>query len=408
MSPHHTRRARRVGALGIAAASAFALAACSTGTAEPAASDPAAEEGHAHGAEGRLALTTEGGVVVLDAETLEQVGETIALDDDFLRINPAADGEHVYVTSSQGFEVLATGASTDADPALTGAIFEGTAAGHVVNHGDTTALFDDGSGTFWIFPSDSLTDSADLPADVEEFQSEAAHHGVAVQLEDGTIVSTLGTSESRTGVRILDAEGTETARNEECPSVHGEGVAADEHVIIGCQDGVLMYADGEFTKLDSPDDFGRVGNLYTTHESSIAFTDYRDDPDAEGSLLHRIGMVDTAAGTWEILDLPEGVEYTWQGVERDHHGDLWIIGTDGALHRIDGETGELTESFPVIDAWEGPAEWQEAHPYLVVEGHTAYVTDPATDEVHAVDVESGEILATGSLESAPNEMAFAG
>lgn len=91
-----------------------------------------------------------------------------------------------------------------------------------------------------------------------------------------------------------NAEGAETSRFEQCPSVHGEGVAADEH----------------------------------------------------------------AAGTSEIIDLPEGVEYTWQSVERDHHGDLWIIGTDGALHMVDGE--------------------------------------------------SGEILATGSLESAPNEMAFAG
>lgn len=82
----------------------------------------------------------------------------------------------------------------------------------------------------------------------------------------------------RTGRRVVvapdwsNAAGAEASRFEQCPSVHGEGVAADEHSVIGCR---------------------------------------------------------------------EGVEYTWQGVERD-------------------------------------------------------------------DGESGEILATGSLESAPNEMAFAG
>lgn len=404
--PQHRLRRRATSVIAVGAAAAVALAACSTSDAEPAAS-PAAEEEHGHDGAGRLALTLDGGVLVLDAETLEPVGDEIALDG-FLRINPAGDGEHAFVTSSDGFEVLATGASTGEDPALTGAVFEGDAAGHVVLHEGRTVLFDDATGDFWAFDTDALTDSDALPEDIAAYESEAAHHGVAVELTDGTIVSTLGTEESRTGVRILDAEGTETARNEECPSVHGEGVAADEHVIIGCQDGVLLYADGEFTKLDSPDEFGRVGNLYTTHDSSIAFTDYRDDPDAEGSLLHRIGMVDTAAGTWEILDLPEGVEYTWQGVERDHHGGLWLIGTDGQLHGFDGETGELTSSFPVMDAWEGPAEWQEAHPYLVVEGHTAYVTDPASLEVHAIDVDSGEVLATGTLSAAPNEMTYAG
>ncbi|WP_144721110.1 hypothetical protein [Agrococcus jejuensis] len=405
MTTHHSIRRRATSAIGVAAAAALALAACSTADAEPAASESASEEAHDHA--GRLALTVDGGVVVLDAETLEPVGDEVALDG-FLRVNPAGDGEHVFITSSQGFEVLATGASTDDEPALTGAVFEGAAAGHVVLHDGRTVLFDDATGDFWAFDTDALTDSADLPADVDAYESEAAHHGVAVELADGTIVSTLGTEEARTGVRILDADGTEIARDETCPSVHGEGVAADEHVLIGCQDGVLLYADGEFTKLDSPDDFGRVGNLYTTHESSIAFTDYRDDPDAEGSLLHRIGMVDTAAGTWEIVDLPEGVEYTWQGVERDHHGDLWIIGTDGALHLVDGETGAFTESFPAIEAWEGPAEWQEAHPYLVVEGHTAYVTDPASSRIVAIDLESGETIAEAALDAAPNEMAFAG
>ncbi|SDH67477.1 hypothetical protein [Agrococcus jejuensis] len=403
---HHPRhRTRTTSAIAVAAAAALALAACSTAEAEPAASDPSAEEAHDHA--GRLALAVEGGVVVLDADTLEQIGETVALDDDFVRVNPAGDGEHVFLSTSAGFEVLATGASTDADPALTGAVFEGAAPGHVVLHGGRTVLFDDATGDFWTFDADSLTDGAALPADVTAHESEAAHHGVAVELEDGTIVSTLGTEEARTGVRILDVDGTETARDESCPSVHGEGVAADEHVLIGCQDGVLLYGDGAFTKLDSPDEFGRVGNLYTTDESAIAFTDYRDDPDAEGNVLHRFGLVDTAAGTWQIVDLPEGVEYTWQTVERDHHGGLWFVGTDGQLHGID-ESGELVASYPAIEAWENPIEWQTAHPYLVVEGHTAYVTDPDSLQIVAIDLDSGETLATASLDAAPNEMAFAG
>ncbi|GAA2170844.1 zinc metallochaperone AztD [Agrococcus versicolor] len=402
--PQHRLRRRATSAFAIAAAAGLALAACSTGSGEPAASESQSAE--AAEASARLALTTDGGVVVLDAETLEPVGDVPI--DGFLRVNPAGDGEHVFVTTSQGFEVLATGATSGDEPSLTGAVFEGDAAGHVVLHDGRTVLFDDATGDYWAFDTDALTDSDALPADMDAYESAAAHHGVAVELADGTLLSTLGDEESRTGVRHLDADGTELARFEECPSVHGEGVAADEHVLFGCQDGVLLFTGGEFQKLDSPDEFGRVGNAYVTDESPIAFVDYRDDPDAEGSLLHRVGMVDTAAGTWEILDLPEGVEYTWQGVERDHHGDAWLIGTDGALHMLDGETGELARSIPAIDAWEGPAEWQDAHPYLLIDDHTAYVTDPASSRIVAVDLESGEIVAEGELDAAPSEMALAG
>ena len=45
------------------------------------------------------------------------------------------------------------------------------------------------------------------------------------------------------------------------------------------------------------------------------------------------------------------------------------------------------------------------HPALVVLGDVAYVTEPATSEIHAVDTATVEILETTSLPGAPIEIA---
>jgi len=92
-------------------------------------------------------------------------------------------------------------------------------------------------------------------------------------------------------------------------------------------------------------------------------------------------------------------------VARGPNDETLLLGTDGALHVLDSETGEVTASYPVIDPWEGPVEWQDAHPALVVLGDTAYVTDPATKSIHAVDIATGAVGASAELPAAPNEIA---
>jgi outer membrane protein assembly factor BamB len=206
-------------------------------------------------------------------------------------------------------------------------------------------------------------------------------------------------------VRVLDESRTEIARNEECPSVHGEGTVKNETAVFGCSDGVLVYEGGEFTKIQAPDAYGRTGNQYVTDTSSIAVGDYNSDPDREGVLLEQLTLVDTVAKTMKIVTLPDGAGYTWRDVARGPSDEAIILGSDGALHVLDPETGEFGESYPVIGAWEGPAEWQDAHPALVVQGDTAYVTEPATKKIFAVDVKTGEVIANASLPGTPNEIA---
>lgn len=384
----------------LTALSALALTGCAGAPASPVASATVAAQQESST---RIALTYDGGIIVLDGTTLETMADLPA--DGFLRVNPAGDDAgHVFVTTDAGFQVLETGLA-GGEPTLTDVVFPAVAAGHVTPHAGRTALFADGTGEITLFDTDAITGTS-LP-EVETVASEAAHHGVALELSDGTLLSTLGTEESRSGVRLLDTDRTELTRSEECPSVHGEGALADEVVVFGCEDGVLIFRDGEFTKLQAPDAYGRVGNAYVSDDSTIAVVDYKSDPDMEGYVLSSLGFVDTTENSLEVVDLPTGVGYTWRGVGRDTHGDVIVLGTDGALHTLD-ESGAVVKSAPVIAAWSGPVEWQDPHPALKVVGDTAYVTDPATNSILAVDVHTGTVIAEAALDQTPNEIAVVG
>lgn len=390
------RRRTRLG--GIAALTGLTLLV--TGCSSSENDDDSAQAGSASG---RLAVSVPGGVTVLDGTTLDVVDEFST--EEFTRLNAAGDGRHVFVTTSKGFQLLDT-----SDPELTDAVFPATAAGHVVRHAGKTVLFDDGNAQTSIIETADLADvDGELP-DMTTYTADEAHHGVSIVLEDGTLLTTLGDEETRTGAAALERDGedwTEVASNDQCPGVHGEGTAADEAVVFGCEDGALLYKDGAFEKLDAPDEFGRMGNAYVSDESPIVVGDYKTDPDAEGYLLDSLALVDTAAGSFDVVELPEGVEYTFRDVARGPDDHAYVLATDGSIHVLDPTTGELVDEFPVVEPWEGPVEWQDAHPAITVNGDIAYVTEPAASTVHAVDLTTGEVTASKKLDATPNELAVA-
>ncbi|KOX09994.1 hypothetical protein ADL05_24965 [Nocardiopsis sp. NRRL B-16309] len=369
------------------------LTACGAGqdTAAEDGGDPVAAEAAA--VTDPVVTTYDGGLYVLDGDTLE-VAADIKLEG-FNRINPAGDDRHVLVSTSEGFQVLDA-----AGGELTDTLFAAEAPGHVVRHGGRTVLFADGTGEVTAFDSDALGDG--LPEDTEVYLSEEAHHGVAIELTSGELVTTLGDEEERVGALALDADGEEIARNEECPGVHGEATAEDEVVVIGCEDGVLLYQDGEFSKVDGLDDYSRIGNQAGSEESPIVLGDYKTDPDAELERPERIALIDTAEAELTVVDLPSS--YTFRSLGRGPDSEALVLGTDGALHVIDPEAGEVVDSIEIMDSWEEPLEWQDARPALFVRGGTAYVSDPATRQVHAVDLAAGEVTASTTLDEAPNEL----
>ncbi|WP_261164204.1 zinc metallochaperone AztD [Microbacterium sp. Marseille-Q6965] len=395
MRRRHHRLLAAATALG---AAGLLLAGCAT---SPGSADAEAQAPETPAVEGRLAVAFENGLAVLDPETLEIVGEFET--EEFTRLNAAGDGRHVLVTTSEGFQVLDTAA-----PELTDLVFEADTAGHVVRHGGKTVLYADGTSETTIFETHALADAKGELPETQTHRAEAAHHGVSIVLEDGTLLTTVGDADGRTGAMALEPHEDhwdELAVSDQCPGIHGEGTAQDEVVVFGCENGALLYKDGEFVKLQAPAEYGRMGNAYVSESSPIVVGDYKDDPDAEGYLLHAVTLIDTAAETYEVVELP--IEYTFRDVARGPEDRAYILATDGSIHVLDPATGELVDEFPVIERWEGPAEWQDPHPAIVVNGDIAYVTEPAANSVHAVDLTTGEVVASTQLDEAPNEMAVA-
>lgn len=384
---------RRHAILPLALAATLTLAACGSDSE----SDEAGDHGHDHGSgsiDHPVAVTYDGGVLLLDGETLE-VEKDIELDG-FNRLNPAGTDDHILVSTSEGFQVLDATAGE-----LTDLVFEADTPGHVVRHADKAVLFADGTGEITVFDPHGL-DHGEMP-ETETYSTPEAHHGVAIVLENGDLLTSLGDSETRVGARVVDTDGEEVARSEECPGVHGEATARDEVVVIGCEDGLLTYADGEFTKIDSPTEYGRIGNQAGTDASSVVLGDYKQDPDAELERPTQVSLTDTATNELTLVDLP--ASYTFRSLARGHDGEALVLGTDGAIHVIDPETAEITDSIQVLeDEWTEPIDWQQPRPAIFVREHTAYVSDPENQRLHAVDLDSGEITATVDLDVTPNEL----
>ncbi|MBF6340757.1 hypothetical protein IU450_33410 [Nocardia abscessus] len=342
-----------------------------------------------------VAVTHDGGIYVLDGTTLD-LAETVGLDG-FNRLNPAGDDRHLIVSTKEGFRVF------DATTAeFTGTDFPGPEPGHVVRHAGRTVLFSDGTGEVVAFDTAEL---ADGKPKTSTYRAAAPHHGVAIELTNGDLVVTLGTEEKRTGIVVLDRNRAEKARNEDCPGVHGEATAAGEAVVIGCQNGVLVYRDGRITKVTSPTAYGRIGNQAGSDASPVVLGDYKQDEDAELERPQQVSLIDTVTGMLRLVDL--GTSYTFRSLARGPQGEALILGTDGRIHVIDPVAGAVVRTIPVIGAWQEPLEWQKPRPALFVRGGIAYVSDPATEQVHRIDLASGAKTATATLPGTPNEVSGA-
>lgn len=339
-----------------------------------------------------LAVTYDGGIYLLDGQNLT-VAKKLELAG-FNRLNPSGNDTHLMVSTKEGFQVLDAvhGEFTDVT-------FPGAKPGHVVRHADRTVLFTDGTGEVTIFDPHDLEHGSPK---TRNYRAAAPHHGVAVELSNGQLVVTLGTEEKRTGIVVLDKDRKEIARNEDCPGVHGESTVAGEAVVIGCQTGALVYRDGVITKVTSPTPYGRIGNQAGSDASPIALGDYKQDKNAELERPQQVSLIDTRNSSLRLV--PLGTSYTFRSLARTAQGDGLVLGTDGRIHVIDPVAGKVTRSVPVIGAWEEPLEWQQPRPAIFVRGADVFVSDPATKQIHRVDLAAGKIVNSVTLESVPNEI----
>ncbi|WP_327147306.1 zinc metallochaperone AztD [Nocardia sp. NBC_01329] len=339
-----------------------------------------------------LAVTYDGGIHLLDGNTLV-LGGGIELAG-FNRVNPAGDDQHIIVSTSDRFRVLDAvgGQFTDIE-------FPAPKPGHVVRHAGRTVLFSDGAGTVTSFDPADLAEGA---PPTSEYRAAAPHHGVAVELASGELAVTLGTAEERVGLAILDADRKEVTRSEQCPGVHGEATAAGDTLVVGCQNGALVYRDGKLTKVASPTPYGRIGNQAGSDVSPVVLGDYKKDEEAELERPEQISLIDTESGTLRLVDI--GTSYTFRSLARGPQGEALVLGTDGALRVIDPVTGKITRTIDVLDPWQEPIEWQQPRPALFVRGGIAYVSDTSTKQIHRIDLASGAVTASVTLDETPNEI----
>ncbi|MFJ8652579.1 zinc metallochaperone AztD [Streptomyces rochei] len=386
-------RARTLTGTALVLAASMALTACGGGDASSDAEPKKTKTSKAAPVDNPLVATFDGGLYVLDGETLKPA-KTIELPG-FNRVNPAGDDDHVVISTDEGFRVFDAARQTFTDTE-----FKGAKPGHVVRHGGRTTLFTDGTGEVNVFDPAELGDGAEPRT--RTYTSAEPHHGVAIELTDGELVTTLGTEEKRTGALVLDKNNKEIARAENCPGVHGEAAAKDEVVGLGCEDGVLLYKDGEFTKVDAPDDYARTGNQAGSDVSPILLGDYKTDPEAELERPTRIALIDTRTAKMKLVDL--GTSYSFRSLARGPHGEALVLGTNGVLHVIDPETGKVEKRIDAVGDWTEPLDWQQPRPTLFVRDHTAYVSEPGERRLHAFDLDSGERLTSVTLPQGTNEL----
>lgn len=404
-------------ACGTATPAASPTAAGATTAASPSPAAPQADPGVGGGEKEvgalkpRLLVSHAGGLALMDAATGTVIKETSYPA--FLRLNNAGDGRHVMVSDSDVFRLYDTGihAQPHGDhahhyeytPGLTDVTFEAPKAGHVVLHEGRTVLFADGTGEIRSFDSDSLPGP---PKNAKSAKTDEAHHGVAIELADGTLVTTQGTKDERTTVQAKKGDKV-VAETTDCPGVHGEAMAEPngkgEVLAFGCENGPVVYRDGTFHKVPVKDAYARSGNLAGHEESPIVLGDYKVDKEAKPERPTRVSLIDTRTDTLRLLDLTS--PYWFRSLARGPKGEGLVLTYDGKLRVVDVAKGAETAAIPVIKPWKEKDDWQEPGPAVKVAGSHAYVSDAENHTMTVVDLATKKVTNTYSLPAVPVEFA---
>ncbi|MBF0807235.1 hypothetical protein E4U03_01195 [Rothia nasimurium] len=368
----------------------------------------------------RIALTYDGGIMIVDGKTFEAI-ETIEKEG-FLRLQPAGDNRHLVVADGSSYTMLDMGAWTQAHgdhdhyytttPTLTSLSFAADGTGHVITDYGRSAMFADNTGTIEVYSPADLTGDDQYTAtniSTETITLPDAHHGLAIPLENNQYLVSVGTEDARTGAAVINADGSVVTESLDCPGIHGEAIAANDTFTVGCQDGALIYADGTFTKITNPEDlYSRSGNQAGSADSAIVLADYKTDQDAELERPEQFALIHTITKERTKIALPEGISYTFRSLARGPEGSHLLLTTDGKL-RFWAEDGTELGSVDIMDSWTESEIWQDPRPAIWVDGETAYVTDPATKKLHVVSLAkiadgTAEVFASIDLPEVPNEI----
>ncbi len=405
---------------GLACSSAL-LAACGTnsgpssssGTAAPSTAKAKAgsNEREVKTVQPRLVMSHDQGLTTIDTATGTVVDET--QHPGFLRLSNAGDGRHVMVVDGDTFRVYDAGISSqkhgdhshnfEFQPGMTDVAYPAKHAGHVVLHNGLTTLFADGTGDITTVDSAKI---ADPMAKAERAKTDAAHHGVAFELADGSLITTQGTEKSRSTIQVKK-DGKVVAQTTDCPGVHGEAAAQPtakgDVAVFGCENGPVVFRDGAFHKVPVKDAYSRSGNLAGGHEWPVVLGDYKVDKAAEQEHPTRVALIDTRADKLDLVDV--GSSYWFRSLARGPHGEALVLTYDGSIKVIDPATKKVTSTIKAIEPWQEKKDWQEPGPSIKVVGYKAYVTDADRKKLVVVDLSAGSVAKTIDLPHVPVEIA---
>ena len=355
-----------------------------------------------------------GTVTLLDLVTGEPLDTYEVAEPPYLSTSPEGRLAYLVAHESDEVDVLATGAwSVDhgdhdhhfvEDAGLLEPV-TGPAPSHVVANDEATAVFTDGDGSVTLLDEDAL---AEGEATGETIATGRPHHGVAVAVDDGVVVTlpdpALPEGELPHGVTVRDEAGQVVAESSGCPELHGE-VTTGAGLAFACADGVLVVepdgAESTFRTVAYPADATglRAWSLVGDERSDVVFGALAGEDTSRA-----IARIDLTAGTATQVPLPAEAS----AVALDPANDVVLVVTsEGRVHAVDATTGEVRASVPVVGTSDPAAE--VPHPQIAVGDDRAYVSDPAAGTV--VEVATNDdlrVTRTFDLGGAPQRLVVAG
>ncbi len=354
--------------------------------------------------EPRLVVGYADRVAVLDAEDLTELAGFEV--DSAPYAQPASDGRHVFTLEHQEerIRIIDTGTWTEAhgdhghsyvvEPSRLDNVIDGVAY-HAVSDEEKSVIWNDSTGNIEVIETADFEDGEVTPVILELGD---VHHGVAVPFADGYLAS-FSQDDSAVGIIELDNQGNEIERFEGCPGLHGEAHVGANAYAFGCQDGIMVVDESGARKVASPVEGAGTGTLVGDGESPVLAGNLRSAAEDGPDLSTTIALYDTAAGTARTVDL--GVKFSSMNATE---GELVVIGVDGNLHLVDLASGEV-RTIAVTEPWEVPEEFLDPRPMLTVSGDRAWLTEPMVGKILAVDLTSGETIASIDVEDKPDRIA---
>lgn len=248
---------------------------------------------------------------------------------------------------------------------------------HFASYGDTIAIFNDADGTVAKLDARLLG----ISVDYETVTASGPDHGSVVPLDDATVIGLLRANTTE----VRDEDGALLDTFTDCEAAHGQARLGDA-AMLGCANGVLVVretAPGKFAAdllANPPAGEGvRVGSFVSRDAEDYVVGNF-----GEGFVvIDPVGLTLTAYQT-------EGTQLG--GVLFDDGTTFARLGSDGWLRSFDLATGSELAALAVVR----PLTQGAVRPGIASAGDLAFVTDPATQQVVVVDLDT--LLITGRLE----------